>query len=72
MQFVDGIELRQMIQAALLLRARMHEWSNRRLRNLGLLLLDLPGAAPQEKERARELLAKACAPGSARACGKVR
>ena len=40
--------------------------------NLGLLLLGTPGAAPQEKARARELLEKACAAGIARACGKVR
>jgi hypothetical protein len=40
--------------------------------NLGLLVLDTPGAAAQEKARAGELLAKACAAGIARACAKVR
>ena len=40
--------------------------------NLGLLFLDSPGVAPEEKERARQLLQKACAAGIARACGKVR
>jgi serine/threonine protein kinase len=40
--------------------------------NLGLLFLDTPGAAPEEKARARELLEKACAAGIARACGKIR
>jgi serine/threonine protein kinase len=40
--------------------------------NLGLLFVDTPGAAPQEKARARELLEKACAAGIARACSKVR
>ena len=40
--------------------------------NLGLLLLGTPGATPQEKARARDLLEKACAAGIARACGRVR
>jgi TPR repeat protein len=40
--------------------------------NLGLLFLDTPGAAPEEKARARELLEKACAAGIARACSKAR
>ena len=40
--------------------------------NLGLLLLGTPGAVPQQKARARELLEKACAAGIARACSKVR
>jgi serine/threonine protein kinase len=40
--------------------------------NLGLLFLDSPGASPQEKGRARELLEKACAAGIARACSKVK
>jgi hypothetical protein len=35
-------------------------------------LLRTPGAAPQDKARARELLAKACDAGIARACSKVR
>ena len=40
--------------------------------NLALLLLGTPGAAPQEKARARELLEKACAAGIARACRQIR
>jgi serine/threonine-protein kinase len=35
-------------------------------------LLRTPGATPQEKARARDLLEKACAAGIARACSKVR
>lgn len=40
--------------------------------NLALLLLGTSGATPAETARARELLAKACAAGIARACGQVR
>ncbi len=40
--------------------------------NLGLLLLDSPGLAPEEQQRARQLLERACAAGIARACGKIR
>ena len=35
-------------------------------------LLRTPGATPQEKARARDLLEKACAAGIARACSKIR
>ena len=35
-------------------------------------LLRIPGAAPQAKARARDLLDKACAAGDARACSQVR